>query len=50
MVDNLTIIKPYNKTHYLKIILTGNKNKREPIPSKNLTPSSTNNLNRSSVN
>jgi len=38
MVDNLTILKPYNETHDLKITITGNKTIRELIPAKNSTP------------
>ncbi|GEM_PF-4876640 len=50
MVDNLTIIKPYNGTHDLKIMITGNKTRREFVPAKNLTPFSISDINWSPVN
>lgn len=38
LVDNLTIIKPYDGTHDIKIMITRNKTRKEFIPAKNLTP------------
>ncbi|WP_297504554.1 CGP-CTERM sorting domain-containing protein [Thermococcus sp.] len=50
MVDNLTIVKPYNKTHDLKITITENESEQELIPAKNLTLFSISDINWSSVN
>ncbi|WP_048149785.1 CGP-CTERM sorting domain-containing protein [Thermococcus sp. AM4] len=50
MVDNLTILKPYNETHDLKITITGNKTIRELIPAKNSTPFPISDINWRSVN
>lgn len=49
MVDNLTIIKPHNGTHDLKIMITENKTKRELVPSENLTLFSISDINWSNL-
>ncbi len=49
MVDNLAIIKPYNGTHDVKIIITGNKTIRELILTRNLTSFSISNINWSNL-
>ena len=50
MVDNLTIVKPHNGTHDLKMMITGNKTRREFIPAKNSPSFTISNINWSSVN
>ncbi len=50
MVNNLTIIKTYNGTHDLKVMITGNKSRREFIPAKNLPSFTISDINWSSVN
>ncbi|WP_297506386.1 CGP-CTERM sorting domain-containing protein [Thermococcus sp.] len=49
LVDNLTVIKPYNESHDLKIIITGNKSRRELIPTKNSPPFTISNINWSNL-